>query len=669
MKLLKTNIQYFISNKSLVNNKQLSFYSGSEDKLNMKSSFSNKDIFLKNLSEKKQKECIMGKNCPFLKKYILLKNEVKGLITSINKIKKINEFLSQSLLNKSKLYQCVLDENENLKKEYYYLEQRKNHTENSNIKNDILSLTQKPKINKKIQQDSYHGEKKKFINLKLKSSVSRNKNGEKLKKIFFNSISNEKNNIDIYKNTKNNNLQTINSLISPKKENRKPSDLNINILHNNKKNKNFNDKIYRNINLINNKNPEIYYDLIYKYTKQQKPKFISDKMKRSFLSHNIDFETLIKNNNPLIKLSHLTKSEENFLSIINSSSDENLLKYFDMINYLITDYKDILELGIRMKSFIKNSILLVESIIDNNSIKVLIEITCKILACDRASLFILDKISDSLIVYSGEGIKKAQIKVPKDKGIVGACFMDMKKIRIDNAYLDKRFNTEIDKKTNYKTRSILCYPLVDRHGECFGVIEAINKLIPPFNIDDEELIKLLSYQANIIFKSLNTYDDNRYLSLKLIIIINYNIIINNIYNKFDITEKTEDTLLNIFDCMISKFYFVENDKIVHYSKGEKGRVEFDINIGIIGKVAKLKDILGYQSIKNSVEYNSLIDIDSSDGLLTFPILEIQTKKIKGVIQIPYIGKIYKNGKPKDVEVNLIKKFRKCIKYWIKKNNF
>ena len=52
MKLLKTNIQYFISNKSLVNNKQLSFYSGSEDKLNMKSSFSNKDIFLKNLSEK-----------------------------------------------------------------------------------------------------------------------------------------------------------------------------------------------------------------------------------------------------------------------------------------------------------------------------------------------------------------------------------------------------------------------------------------------------------------------------------------------------------------------------------------------------------------------------------------------------------------------------------------
>ena len=102
--------------------------------------------------------------------------------------------------------------------------------------------------------------------------------------------------------------------------------------------------------------------------------------------------------------------------------------------------------------------------IDNNSIKVLIENTCSILSCDRASLFILDKISDSLIVYSGEGVIKAQIKVPKDKGIVGACFMDMKKIRIDDAYLDKRFNREIDKKTNYRTKSVLCYPLIDKEG-------------------------------------------------------------------------------------------------------------------------------------------------------------------------------------------------------------
>ena len=671
MKLLKSNIQHFISNNSLINNK-LSLSSGTEEieKTNIKTNLSNNDIFIKNLNEKKQKECIMGKKCPYLKKYILLKNEVKGLITSINTIKRINDVLSQSLKNKSILYQCLLDENENLKKEFNFLSQKKNldDIDINNIQKKILSLSQKPKISKTIQENINHKEKKKLFNLKLKSSVFASKKEENFKNILFNPIATNRNN-NIFINTKINNLKTINSLISPKKQKINPNDLNINNIYNNKNSTNKSDKISRNNNLVNNENPEIYYDLVYKYTKQQKPKFISDKMKRSFLSYNIDYETLIKNNNSLNKLSYLTKNEENFISIINSASDDNLLKYFDMINLLISDYKDMLQLGIRMKNFIKNSILLVESIVDNNSIKVLIENICSVLACDRASLFILDKISDSLIVYSGEGLKKAQIKVPKDTGIVGACFMGMKKIRIDDAYLDKRFNKEIDKKTNYRTRSILCYPLVDRHGECFGVIEAINKLIPPFNIDDEELIKLLSYQANIIFRSLNSYDDNRYLTLKLIIIVNYNINLNNICNKYDFTEKTEDSLLNIFDCMNSRFYFVENNKIVHYNKDEKGRTEYDINNGIIGKVVKLKDILGFQSIKNSVEYNSIIDIESSDGLLTFPILEIKTKKIKGIAQVPYIGKIYKNGKPKDVEVNLIKKLRKCIKYWLKNNNF
>ena len=429
-------------------------------------------------------------------------------------------------------------------------------------------------------------------------------------------------------------------------------------------NKNQSTKILRNYNLINNHNsPKLHYDLINKYTEQQNLEFITNKMKRSFLSYNIDYKTLINNNDILNKLINWTKSEEYYISKLNTSSNDNLLKYYDMITILIKDYKYMVNLGIRMKDFINNSISLVNSIIDNNSIKVLIDNTCTVLECDKTNLFILDKISDSLILYSGEGI--TQIKIPKAAGIVGACFTNKKKIRIDDAYLDNRFNQEIDKKTNYKTKSLLCYPLVDKQGECFGVIEAINKKSPPFNIDDEELLKLLAYQASIIFSSFTSYDDNRYLITKLMLIINYSIHIINIFDKFELTEKTEDTLLTIFECISSKFYFIEDNKIIHYNKEKKERVIYNINLGIIGKVIKLKDILGYQTLKNCSDYNKIIDIESFDGLLTFPILEIKTKKIIAVAQIPYIGKIYKNGKPKDVEIKLIKTFRKCIKYWVK----
>ena len=616
MKLVKNN-QYITLSNYLINNK-LSLSSGNEEqsKMNIEINKSNNDIFVKNLSEKKEKQCPLGKNCPNYKKYIFLKNELKGLITSINKIKKINDVLSKSLENKSKLYKYLIDENENLKKQIYFITKKK-YSSNFNIseKSDILELLHKEKPARayRVNSDIFYKEKKPAVNIKLN-------NNSKLKNLFLNSIisyeRNKSNNDNIFKNKNFKSLKTINvSFLSPKKLKLINNDLNTNAIYNkNKLHNHLSEKKVRNYNIINNDNPEIYYDLINKYTKQQKTKFISDKMKRSFLSHNIDYETLIKNNNSLNKLIYLTQSEDIFISIINSSSEEDLLKYFDMINLLISDYKEMLNLGIRMKNFIKNSISFIESIIDNNSIKVLIENTCNILSCDRASLFILDKISDSLIVYSGEGIKKAQIKVPKDIGIVGACFMEMKKIRIDDAYLDKRFNKEIDKTTNYRTRSILCYPLIDKYGECFGVIEAINKTIPPFNVDDEELIKLLSFQANIIFRSLNSYDDNRYLTLKLMLIVNYIISINNINNKYEFTQITEDAMLNIFDCMNSKFYFIENGKITHYNynKDKNKIIEFDINNGIIGKVIKIKDILGYQSIKNSVEYNSIIDIDSSD---------------------------------------------------------
>ena len=588
-----------------------------------------------------ENQCIMSKKCPFYNGYVELKNKMNGLLFSIKKIKKLNEILLNSLNKQTKLYQYLINENKDLKEKLFYVSQKKYYTN----KNSILNNENEEKkskefnINQILEKDI-----KSLSNYNINNILNFEEDSQEFKTILLEKINKKKEkkfpikNIKLYKD-----INVINKAPSTK-----------NIRYN---------------NLLNNREAKKHYELINEFTNQQNPKFISVKMKRSFLSDNINYETLIKNNKALNELILLTKSEDNFILTLKNSPSETYFKYFDMISLLINDYKDMLKLGIRMKEFIKISISLIDSMIDNNSIKVLIENTCSILSCDRASLFILDKISDSLIVYSGEGVIKAQIKVPKDKGIVGACFMDMKKIRIDDAYLDKRFNREIDKKTNYRTKSVLCYPLIDKEGQCFGVIEAINKLIPPFNNDDEELLKLLAYQASIIFRSFSSNDDNKYFINKLIEIIDYNTKLYSIKSKFDFTEKTENALLIIFNCMNSKFYFVENNKIIYYNNENKEKIEYDINLGIIGKVIKNKKIIGYQNIKNCKDFNPIIDIKSSDGILTIPILEIKTKNIKGVAQVPYLGVIYENNKPKEVDYKVIKKLRKCIKYWFHYNNY
>ena len=65
------------------------------------------------------------------------------------------------------------------------------------------------------------------------------------------------------------------------------------------------------------------------------------------------------------------------------------------------------------------------------------------------------------------------IRIPMNKGIAGAVATTGKSIRIDEAYLDPRFNKEVDIKTNYRTKTILAVPIKDFTGKVMG-----NKYLP-----------------------------------------------------------------------------------------------------------------------------------------------------------------------------------------------
>ena len=397
-------------------------------------------------------------------------------------------------------------------------------------------------------------------------------------------------------------------------------------------------------NTINNQSTKNHYNLIDEYN-QTCLNLISDKKTRSLLSENIDEDALIQNNKILNKLILLIKTKKIFLSTLKNSSDDNYYKLYNMISIFIDEHKDLIKLGLKMKTYIKYIIKLFENMSKNNSIKILLQSICKILSCKNSSIFLLDNLSDCLIEYSSE--EKITKNIHKNDGIIGSCFKENKKIRIDD-----------------EKNSILYYPISDKNGQCLGIIKAFNKEIPPFNNNDEEFAKLLSNQAGNILNYFNSNEDNRFLVKKLNDLIDYNISIYNINSKFDFTEKTEKILLNLFDCTISKYYFIENNKIIYYDYKINEKKEFEINTGIIGKVIKNKNIFISKTTENSPEYNSLVDIKVFDSILVIPILEHKTKIVKGVAQIPYIGTINKNNKPKDMEYKTIKKFRKCIKYWL-----
>jgi hypothetical protein len=135
-----------------------------------------------------------------------------------------------------------------------------------------------------------------------------------------------------------------------------------------------------------------------------------------------------------------------------NSSDEKLIYYCDSFNNIIRDYLNCLRLIYRIKKFLNVSVKVSLAMVVEDATAIIMKNACDILDCDRTTIFVHDKCSNMLTVHQGQGFK---LKVPADKGIVGTVFQKGEKEKIDDAYLDSRFNQDIDFKTGYKTKTIL----------------------------------------------------------------------------------------------------------------------------------------------------------------------------------------------------------------------
>jgi putative methionine-R-sulfoxide reductase with GAF domain len=87
------------------------------------------------------------------------------------------------------------------------------------------------------------------------------------------------------------------------------------------------------------------------------------------------------------------------------------------------------------------------------------------LHCDRASIYLVDHRSDELLLF----LDGSCIRVPLGKGIASACARTSATVNVSDAYCDERFNQNVDKRTGYRTRSLLCMPILLNGGEVMGV--------------------------------------------------------------------------------------------------------------------------------------------------------------------------------------------------------
>jgi len=78
---------------------------------------------------------------------------------------------------------------------------------------------------------------------------------------------------------------------------------------------------------------------------------------------------------------------------------------------------------------------------------------------------------------------------------------------INDAYDDSRFFRGVDDMTGFRTRNLICTPMIDDNGKCLGTIQSLNKKSGDFTTDDLELLDVTSRLVAVALNKNRGYDE------------------------------------------------------------------------------------------------------------------------------------------------------------------
>lgn len=136
----------------------------------------------------------------------------------------------------------------------------------------------------------------------------------------------------------------------------------------------------------------------------------------------------------------------------------------------------------------------------------LMEVVTEALNADRSSLFLFDAETNELFSRVMQGDVIGEIRFPSHLGVAGSVFTSGQAEIIPDAYLDARFNQDVDRRTGYRTRNILCVPIRNKHHEVIGITQVLNKHVGDFDTEDQRLLEGLSLQASAALENARLFE-------------------------------------------------------------------------------------------------------------------------------------------------------------------
>jgi K+-sensing histidine kinase KdpD len=134
-------------------------------------------------------------------------------------------------------------------------------------------------------------------------------------------------------------------------------------------------------------------------------------------------------------------------------------------------------------------------------LELILNAATKSIDADRGTLYLVDEIKKELWSKVHQGTDMVEIRLPVGKGLAGFVAETGETINIPDTYADPRFNPDIDKRTGYRTRNMLCIPMKNKDGKIIGVFQLINKSQGSFDDEDTGFIDAFSAHASVAIEN------------------------------------------------------------------------------------------------------------------------------------------------------------------------
>ena len=274
----------------------------------------------------------------------------------------------------------------------------------------------------------------------------------------------------------------------------------------------------------------------------------------------------------------------------------------------------------------------------DEALESLVGITTSIIKCERGTIFLNDPKTEELYSRVAQGNFMREIRFMNTKGVAGWAYTNEKGAIVHDAYKDDRFNKNVDIRTGFRTKSILCTPLRTVSGKRIGVSQLLNKLDGQFADSDLELLEAMTAQAAIAIQShvaLEAMEQARKKELEFMDLVS------EISSELELTSllsKIIATITTMLDAERSSLFINDektNELFTMVGEGLSQELRFPNHMGIAGHVFTSGETVNIPHAYADLRFNP--GVDKTTGFFTRSMLcaPVTNKdgKIIGVSQV------------------------------------